>query len=207
MTFLPEVINWLVNLIDSLGYFGVFIGMAIESSFFPFPSEIILPPAGVLIARGDMLFSVVILLAILGSLLGALINYALAVHFGRKVVNKLLTKYQRVLFIKKEHIEKSEDYFRKHGEITTFSGRLIPAVRQIISLPAGFARMSLSRFIIFTALGSSIWSGILIYLGFLYGENQQAIDTILGPLTAIIIVSIILIIILYILFKRNHSKP
>ncbi len=204
---ISSIIEWFVSLINSLGYFGIFLGMTIESSFIPFPSEIILPPAGVLIARGEMSFFLVFLSGLLGSLAGAFINYFIALHLGRAAVNKLVFKYGGVFFIDEKTMLKSENYFNNHGEITTFAGRLIPAVRQLISLPAGFAKMSLVKFTLFTALGAGIWSAILIYLGMLYGENQAAIEPLLNSITLWLLLIIAIIIILYIIIrKRKEGK-
>jgi len=206
VSILSQIIEFLVNIIDSLGYFGIFIGMTIESSFFPFPSEIILIPAGVLVARGEMFASLVFLAALLGSLTGALINYFLALHLGRKVVNKLIFKYGKIFLISEKNVLKSERYFEKHGEITTFIGRLIPVIRQLISLPAGFSRMKLSKFCFYTALGAGIWSAILIYLGYFYGENQELINQSLGSLTFIILLAALIIIVVYVIINMRKSK-
>jgi membrane protein DedA with SNARE-associated domain len=203
INFISSIIEFFVELISSLGYPGIFLGMVIESSFFPFPSEVILPPAGVLIARGEMTIFLVLLFATLGSIVGALINYSLAYYFGRKAFNKLIKKYGNFFFINSKHLSKSESYFKKHGQFTTFSGRLIPGIRQIISLPAGFAKMNLLRFIIFTALGSLIWSTILVFLGMFYGGNQEAFENILGTITLLLIAIIIIFIIVYIRIKSK----
>ncbi|MEK6894059.1 MAG: DedA family protein [Nanoarchaeota archaeon] len=206
MSFIIETINFLVNLVSHLGYFGIFIGMTIESTIIPFPTELILPPAGVLVARGEMSYFIVLVMAIAGSILGALINYYMAYYLGRKAVNKLLLKYKRVFFIKEEELLKSEESFKKHGEITTFFGRLVPGIRSFISLPAGFYKMNLGRFCLFTGLGAGIWGALLIYLGMLYGDNQSSIDSMISSLTWIIVIVVLIAISVYIYLHKKSKR-
>ena len=198
-------VEFLLGVIGSLGYLGIFIGMVIESSFIPFPSEAILIPAGALVQRGEMVFVFVFAAGLLGSLVGALINYYLAFYLGRGLVNKLVVKYGRIFFISRESIIKSENYFARHGEITTFVGRLIPGIRQLISLPAGFGKMALRRFIFYTCLGAGIWSLILIYLGYLFGENMTLIEENLSLISVVLILFGLLIVGVYLLRRRKKN--
>ncbi|MEK6910317.1 MAG: DedA family protein [Nanoarchaeota archaeon] len=197
--------TYLIETIGSLGYLGILLLMTIESSFIPFPSEIVLIPAGLLISQGEMSFTLVLILAILGSLLGAFFNYFLALHLGRRMVNALILRYGKIFLLSNNTLIKSEEYFDKHGEITTFLGRLIPGIRQIISIPAGFSRMNLAKFTIYTSLGAGIWSLILIYLGMFLGENCLLIKQNLHIITLALGVFIILSIIIYMFYKNKFK--
>jgi len=203
--FYHNSIEFLLNLTSSMGYFGIFVLMTIESSFIPFPSEVVMIPAGVLVQRGEMLFSLALIAGILGSVAGALINYQLALHLGRRIVNKLIFRYGKIFFISEKSILKSERYFMKHGDITTFIGRLIPGIRQFVSLPAGFSRMGLAKFSFYTALGAGIWSFILIYVGYLYGENTAIVEENLHIITMTIITVSLAIILIYLLYKKKRD--
>lgn len=203
LEFFFSLIGTLIAIIKELGYFGIFLGMVIESSFFPFPSEVLLVPAGALVARGEMIFSLVFIAGLLGSLVGAFINYFLALFLGRTAIDFLVSKYGKFMFLNKEKIKNSDKYFLKHGEITTFVGRLIPGIRQLISLPAGFSKMNLFKFSFFTALGAGLWTAILIYTGYVFGNN---IDLIKGNLTLVLLVFALIVILLYLIRRKKKSR-
>lgn len=174
---IESFVNLLLNLTSDLGYWGILILMVIESSFIPFPSEIVVPPAAYLAFKGEMNIYLVVLFATVGSLLGAFVNYFLAATLGNKVVHGLMARpWAKYLLLSEEKLLKSEKYFREYGAISTFIGRLVPVVRQLISLPAGFVRMNLFSFTFFTALGAFIWIAILAYLGFVFGENEALLE-------------------------------
>jgi membrane protein DedA with SNARE-associated domain len=153
MDLLHQVINFLVETIGSLGYIGIFALMFLESTFFPFPSEVVMIPAGYLAYKGEMNIYIVLLMGILGSLGGALLNYYLSKTLGRK----LLLKYGHYIWFEEDKLIKMENFFKSHGEISTFNGRLIPVIRQYISLPAGLSNMNIFKFSLYTSLGASIW--------------------------------------------------
>ncbi|MDO9267280.1 MAG: DedA family protein [Sulfurimonas sp.] len=186
---LKELAQDLVDLIFDWGYLGIFLLMTVESSFIPFPSEIVLIPAGYLASKGDMNIGMIMFSALVGSMAGAYINYYLALLLGRKI----LRKYGRYFFINENAIEKMDNYFEKHGHISTFIGRLLPGIRQLISIPAGLARMNLVVFSIYTALGAGIWAFILVMLGYAIGENQELIDTYLKQVTIIVLIALFLL--------------
>jgi membrane protein DedA with SNARE-associated domain len=168
---LEPIVTYVVDIVGALGYMGIFFMMFLESSFFPFPSEVVMIPAGYLAYKGEMNIYLAIASGIAGSLAGALFNYYLAIRFGRVI----LLKYGRYVFIKEETIIKMETFFDKHGAISIFSGRLIPAVRQYISFPAGLAKMNLALFSFYTSLGAAIWVVILALLGYYIGDNEALI--------------------------------
>ena len=197
---LTTVINFIVETVSSLGYAGIFIMMFLESSFFPFPSEVVMIPAGYLAYKGEMNMYLVILFGILGSLAGALFNYYFAIKLGRT----FLMKYGKYVLISEETILKMEDFFKKHGHISTFSGRLIPVVGQYISLPAGLARMNLFVFSLYTSLGAGIWVAILAVLGYYLGGNEALIKEYLH--TIIVVILILLAILGFWYYKRVKNK-
>ena len=154
--------------LEHLNYWVITLLMAIESSFIPFPSEVVVPPAAYLAASGDDLnVLLVVLCATVGALVGALVNYFLALHLGRPLVYRFAnSRLGHMCLIDQEKVEVAERYFDRHGAIGTFVGRLVPAVRQLISIPAGLSRMSLSRFLLYTALGAGLWNSILAAIGY-----------------------------------------
>lgn len=193
---LTNIINFIVETVGSLGYTGIFIMMFLESSFFPFPSEVVMIPAGYLASKGEMNIYLVLLFGILGSLAGALFNYYFAIKLGRA----FLLRYGKYVLISEETILKMEDFFKAHGHISTFSGRLIPVVRQYISLPAGLARMNIFVFSLYTSLGAGIWVLILTILGYFLGNNQALVKEYLHII--VIVILILLAIFAYFYYRR-----
>lgn len=181
--FLQQSVTWVVGLVGDWGYTGIVIMMFLESSCFPFPSEVVMIPAGYLsspaylsspsyIPGNEMNAWLAIIAGIAGSWLGALFNYYLALWLGRP----LLIKWGRYFFISEEKFNKGEAFFKNHGEISTFTARLIPVIRQYISLPAGLARMNMFRFLLWTGLGAGIWVAILTAIGYVAGQNHELIE-------------------------------
>lgn len=164
------IFDWVI---DNINYWFVFILMVIESSFIPFPSEVIVPPAAYLaVTKGDMNVYVVILVATAGAIVGAWVNYYLSLWIGRPLVYKFAnSRVGHAMLIDEAKVRHAEDYFDRHGAISTFIGRLIPAVRQLISIPAGLARMNIWKFTIFTGLGALVWNAVLGVLGFWLGKT------------------------------------
>ncbi len=195
-----EIAQTIVDLIFDWGYIGIFLLMAIESSFIPFPSEIVLIPAGFLASKGDMSLGMIMSSALGGSMIGAFINYYLALLLGRR----MLQRYGKYFFIKESALDKMDNYFEKHGAISTFIGRLIPGIRQLVSIPAGLSRMNLVVFSTYTALGAAVWALILVMLGYLIGENQELIDAYLKQITMGVLVVLILLGSWYYKYQKNR---
>jgi len=197
-----DIALYLVDKIGDMGYFGIFLLMFLESTFFPFPSEVIMIPAGYLAYKGEMSLVVVILVGILGSVAGALFNYYVARYFGRT----FLLKYGKYLLVKPETLEKLERFFTKHGELSTFNGRLIPGIRQLISLPAGLAKMPIVKFSLYTALGAGIWVVVLVGLGYLLGSNEALLSRYLSTATWIALLSVLFITLFYMIRNRRRHE-
>ncbi len=198
---IKELAQGLVDLIFDWGYLGIFLLMAVESSFVPFPSEIVLIPAGYLASQGDMNVWMIMISALGGSLIGAFINYYLALTLGRKI----LIRYGKYFFISEETLLKMENFFAKHGHISTFTGRLIPGIRQLISIPAGLSRMNLVEFSLYTSLGAGIWALILTLLGYFLGENQELIHQYLKQITIGVIGLLVILSLLYYRYQKRRG--
>lgn len=175
---LDSLANWIEQLVTAWtgglghsGYLGIFVLMTIESSFIPFPSEIVMIPAGVLAHHGQLNLWGVIASGIAGSLAGALFNYFFALWVGRN----FLERYGRYFFVNLETLHRCDRLWQEHGEMTTFVCRLLPAVRQLISIPAGLARMPLERFCLWTTLGAGLWVTVLTLAGYFLGDATERI--------------------------------
>ncbi|MGI6222635.1 MAG: DedA family protein [Prevotella sp.] len=156
----------LYSLLSNLNYVTIFILMMVESTVIPFPSEVVVPPAAYSAAGGNLNIILVVLFATLGAVVGAIINYAAGYFLGRPVIYKFAnSKIGHLCLLNQEKIENSERYFNKHGVVATITGRLIPGIRQLISVPAGLARMNFWKFTLYSAIGSAAWNCILAALG------------------------------------------
>lgn len=162
---------------EHMNYASITGLMAIESSFIPLPSEVVIPPAAWKAAEGELNIYLVVLFGTIGATIGALFNYVLAMTLGRKVIYALAdSKVAKLMLINSKKVEHSEEYFRKYGNVSTFIGRLIPGVRHLISIPAGLSRMNLKFFVLFTFLGALIWNIILAILGHLTYTQKDLLD-------------------------------
>ncbi|HBS88901.1 MAG: hypothetical protein A2W91_00830 [Bacteroidetes bacterium GWF2_38_335] len=164
LEFLQPFIDWYLA---NINYFTITVLMAVESSFVPLPSELVIPPAAYLAVTGQLNLILIIVFSTVGCVIGALFNYMLSYYLGRKIIYGLAdSKLARIFFINRQKVEHAENYFLKNGNISTFIGRLLPGIRHLISIPAGLSKMNLKSFILFTALGSLIWNTILAVLSY-----------------------------------------
>jgi len=205
--------NWIVGVVGQWGYAGIVVMMFLESSCFPFPSEVVMIPAGYLsspaypksteyVPGREMNVWVAIAMGIIGSWLGALFNYYLALFLGRP----MLVKWGKYFFISEKNFEKAEVFFRNHGEIGTFVGRLVPLVRQYISLSAGLARMNLARFLFYTGLGAGIWVAILTWIGYVAGQKEALWRPYLKQATWAALEACVLLVAVYIWVHRRKTQ-
>ncbi|MBQ7169674.1 MAG: DedA family protein [Synergistaceae bacterium] len=202
MHIISALTAWLVDTIGRMGYTGIISLMFLESSFFPFPSEVVMPPAGYLAWKGEMSLTLVLLSGIAGSILGALFNYWIAVKLGRP----FLLKYGKYFFVSAESVSKADDFFKRHGHVSTLVGRLLPVIRQYISLPAGIARMNLGTFTLFTTIGAGVWVAVLTFAGYLLGEHQDLLKEYLHVITLACVGLAVVIAGGYILVLRRRKK-
>ena len=203
---LSSIALFVINFISTAGYWGIAFFMAVESSFIPFPSEIIVPPAAYLAQQGGMNIFLVIFAGIIGSLLGALINYFLAFTLGRKVIYGLAKhRFAKILLLNEEKLAKAEKYFLKYGNSSTFICRFVPGVRQLVSIPAGFSKMNFKSFIFYTSLGSGIWVLILSALGWFFGANQEALARYYKEIS-LFFVFVFFAFIIFIIIRKNNKK-
>ena len=207
---LESFIQWLLDRFRDIGYPGIVVLMAVESSIIPLPSELVMPPAGYLAAKGELSLPLVIVCGMLGSVLGALANYGLAAWLGRAFVHRM----GRYVLVSERSLERSERFFAAHGEISTFIARMLPVIRHLISLPAGLARMPIPRFVSFTALGSGIWCTVLTLIGWTIGRKENVL---MGALNVevrreaehamtIIVPALVVLTIAYIVWSRRRRK-
>lgn len=204
-TIVEQVTSWYM---DNMNYGTVTLLMVIESSFIPFPSEVVVPPAAYKALEKDsnMNIVLVVVFATLGAIIGALINYFLALWLGRPIIYKFVeTRFGKMCLLDKQKVEKAEKYFDKHGKSSTFIGRLVPGIRQLISIPAGLAKMNIATFVCFTALGAGIWNIILALLGYLGHGNKELIDQYSHELSYILL-GLGVLFVAYLIYKGLSKK-
>jgi membrane protein DedA with SNARE-associated domain len=205
LTLLQKVEQWYS---DNMNYTTIALLMTIESSFIPFPSEIVVPPAAYIASQPDSHLNIylVVLFATIGAVIGALINYFLAIYLGRPIVYKFAdSRMGHFLLLSKDKILKAEVYFNRRGKISTFVGRLIPGIRQLISIPAGLARMNIPSFLLFTFIGAGIWNAVLAFVGYIAHGQQDLINRYSHELSYVFL-GLIALFIAYVVIKQLVKK-
>ncbi len=204
---MQDIINFIVNIVWDLGYTGILIMMIIESSFIPFPSELAMIPAGYLASLWQMNFAIALWVWTIWAIIWATINYMIAFKLWGPIIKAIIHKYWKYIFVNEKHYIKSETYFQKHWSITTFLARFIPAIRQLISLPAWAFKMNFAKFAFYTWLWAGIWNLILMSIWYIAGENKQLIKTYSKEaLFIVLLLWLLIIIIYYINNKKNNEK-
>ena len=199
MEIFHSLLDWYLA---NLSYLAVGLLMVVESSFIPFPSEAVIPFAAYKAAQGEMNIFLVILSGTIGAMVGALINYYLALFLGRPIIYRFAgSKVGKMLLLSKEKVENAEQYFNRNGRSSTFVGRLVPAVRQLISIPAGLAKMNIGSFILYTFLGAGIWNIILAVIGFYLYEVRDHIFPYLGY----ILIALGIVFMVYLIIKARKK--
>jgi len=207
-----ESISFIEWCIENLNYWTIAFLMTIESSFIPFPSEVVVPPAGYFAAAGKLNFLLVVLSATIGAMAGAAINYGLAYWLGRPIVYKFAnSRIGHMCLLDQENVEKAESYFRENGIISTLIGRLVPAVRQLISIPAGLAKMKFHVFLFYTAIGAGVWNLILAAIGYYLHSvvpEEKLMEKVneYSHVLSLIFVGVGIFVVVYLVYKGMKKK-
>ncbi|EDH0937837.1 DedA family protein [Listeria marthii] len=200
--------TWITSIMADFGYIGIFLLIMVENLFPPIPSEIILTFGGFMTTVSSLNVVMVIIVATLGSVVGAILLYKVASYFGKERLTKIVLKYGRILRLKESDIERAESFFLKYGSWAVFLCRMIPLIRSLISIPAGMTKMKMSRFLILTTAGSLLWNTVLIGLGALLGESWSEIVVFMDSFSTIIysIIAILVVIGLGFFFRARFKK-
>nr|WP_227591434.1 DedA family protein [Acinetobacter sp. Marseille-Q1620] len=199
--------NWIIQIMEQLGYFGILLLMFLDNVFPPIPSEIIMPSAGFSASQGKLTLYGVILAGSSGSLIAAALLYWIGYQFSHDSIFKYVDRYGKYIFIQQKDIQKALVFFEKYGHRIVFFGRMIPAVRSLISIPAGMSRMPFWKFMFYSALGTIIWTTFLACIGYYFGQNKILMDKIISHLSLVIITLAVIFIICYLYRKfKNKSR-
>lgn len=196
--------EWVVSTIDSWGYLGVFLLMVAEHLFPPIPSEVIMPLAGFLAAQGKLSLGLTILIGTLGSTLGTTAWYFIGMWIGEARIKRFAARHGRLMALSPSDIDTARSWFERHGAAAVFFGRMIPAIRTLISVPAGLARMPFGKFLVFTAAGSAIWTALLTFAGLLLHENYARVEGYVDPLSKLVIISVVVVYLYRVVTWKPH---
>jgi membrane protein DedA with SNARE-associated domain len=200
-----RIAEWVTGVIEALGYPGLTALVALENVFPPIPSELILPLAGFLTGQGRFSFIWVLAATTLGSLIGALVLYGIGAAVGQRRVRRLVERYGHWALLTPDDLAKAENWFDRYGSLAVFTGRLIPVVRSLVSLPAGYSRMPLGQFLLLTGAGSALWNGVLVSLGWALGENWHSIERFVDWLQYLVLAAAALLVIRFV-WQRLRAR-
>src|SRR3989344_2490974 len=201
---LESVANWVINVISALGYPGIVITMAIESALIPLPSEIIMPFSGYLVSAGRFDLNLVALAGAIGNVIGSLVAYAIGYWGHEKLIRRFIRKFGRWILISEKELDETEKLLHRFKDLVVLGSRVVPGIRTVISLPCGFAKLPLGRFIVLTFIGSLIWSYFLAWIGFVLGENWDSLGPYFHKADAAVVVLIIGAILFYVYHKLKN---
>jgi membrane protein DedA with SNARE-associated domain len=203
---LEHLATWIINVISTLGYPGIVLTMAIESALIPLPSEIIMPFSGFLVSTGRFSLWGVAVAGAVGNVLGSLVAYAIGYYGHEKLVRRFVRKWGKWILVSEEELDYTEKLLNRHKDLVVLVSRVIPGIRTVISLPCGFARLPLFRFIVLTFIGSFIWSLFLAYIGLIMGENWDTLGPYFHKFDAVIIIILLAAAAWYIYYKVGKKK-
>ena len=198
------VAEWVINVIETLGYLGLTVLVALENIFPPIPSELILPLAGFLTGQNRLSFPLVPVATTLGSLLVALLLYGIGMAAGQRGIRRLFERYGHWALLTPDDLTRAENWFDRYGSVAVFIGRLVPVVRSLVSIPAGYRRMPMSHFLLLTGFGSALWNGALISLGWALGENWHEVERYVGWLQYLVIAAVAFLVIRFVWQRRGR---
>lgn len=198
---IEQLAEWLVNVIHTVGYPGVFAGMFLGNILVPIPVEVVMIPAGYLVQQGKMHFPMIMLFGIAGDICGSLCSYYMAWHFGRKVV----LAFGKYFFFTEKTLTKLESFFASHGEVSTLTGRLVPGLRHFMAFPAGLSHMDVRKFVLYTGIGGGIWMAVLATIGYVIGGEKALVKHYLPYITGAVVGGVAVMIAFYTARHRNKK--
>lgn len=200
------MVEWITNTMNALGYLGIGLLMFLENLFPPIPSELIMPLAGFTVAQGKMNFQYAVLAGVVGTVLGTLIWYYAGILVGEERLRSLADRHGKWLGLSGEDIDKANRWFYRHGTKTVLLCRLVPGIRTIISLPAGISRMRLVPFLVYSTIGTTLWTTLLTYAGYMLGEHYDLVDEYLAPVSKIVLGGLVVVAVVWVLRRRQSQR-
>lgn len=196
------MLEWITNTMNSLGYLGIMLMMFLETLITPIPSEVVMPLAGFTAAQGRMVFLYIVVAGAMGSVLGALPWYYASKYFGEERLKQFADRYGKWLGISAKDVVEARNWFNQHGGKAVFFCRLVPGVRTWISVPAGISNMPLVPFLLYSALGSLLWSGLLAYAGYILGNNYSLVSKYIAPVSKIVMIALVIATVVWIVRRK-----